>query len=265
MRGSLLILVFGSVACSSSKEGQNSFSRADSSRGVDGRSCWEAPGMNDRNGDGKIDILDCLGPEGQIGPEGVAGKNCWDDLDDPNGDGVNDAADCRYEIVKPVVYSSKDIVDLNNGAEFFLEVSNVEKACGDVDGCRMIFKAKNQTSGNDNFNGHSWVILAENYQHFFNPVNENQDYNEHTSGVTYRSMYSGGSTPDRLVGTGNSSSAIDYLAYSPNYNLTLRNHIYFHCANFGVSTNQPVHAGAHQFTLEVHADYLGTLIIQNRP
>ena len=135
------------------------------------------------------------------GPEGQAGKNCWDDLNDPNGDGVNNAADCRYEISRAVIHSSKDIVDFNTGSQDVLEISdsettvihiqkpanqgsgwyclniNIEKACGDVDGCRMIFKTKNVAQNDDNLAAFSWEILAENYQHFFNPANENQGYN----------------------------------------------------------------------------------------
>lgn len=86
-----MILGFVSVACSTRKKERTSFSRAAFSRGADGKSCWQAPGMNDRN-----------------------------------GDGVNDAADCRYEIAKPVVYSSKNIVEFNEGPQVVLEVDQSE-------------------------------------------------------------------------------------------------------------------------------------------
>jgi hypothetical protein len=285
----LLLSVFAVLACSENKDPRATPVFRASADGSNGKNCWEAPGMSDRNGDGRIDILDCIGPAGQVGPEGVAGQNCWDDLEDPNGDGVNDAADCLYLISKPVIYSAKDILEFNTDANKVLMLDkaettiihiqkpsaqgntwyclniNIEKPCGDEDGCSMIFKVKDTASSvtNDNVDARHWVVLAEHYDHFFNPANENQEFNERASGKSYRSLFGGGgSSSDRTAITGFSGATQTTLAFGPNENLRLKNHTSSACGNI---SKTGVHAQAHQFTLELHANFLGTLVIKNRP
>jgi hypothetical protein len=90
--------------------------------GLPGQPCWDsnangAPDLadEDRNGDGQVDALDCLGDDGTDGVDGVDGVNgnngsngaaglaCWDldgngqgdpGTEDRNGDGAVDVLDC---------------------------------------------------------------------------------------------------------------------------------------------------------------------------
>lgn len=75
--------------------------------GKDGVSCWDLDGngvcdlaSEDKNGDGKCDALDCIGPQGK---DGLPGVSCWDlnqngicdpKEEDKNSDGKCDFADC---------------------------------------------------------------------------------------------------------------------------------------------------------------------------
>ncbi len=83
----------------------------DGEDGQDGLSCWDtnqngvADPEEDRNGDGVVDVMDCVG-EGTPGADGEDGQDglaCWDrdgdgvadPEEDVNGDGVHDALDCQ--------------------------------------------------------------------------------------------------------------------------------------------------------------------------
>ena len=63
--------------------------------GEDGLNCWDLDGdgtkdaSEDTNNDGQWNALDCKGPKGDNGDDGLAGLDCWD-LD---GDGVKDAGE----------------------------------------------------------------------------------------------------------------------------------------------------------------------------
>ena len=84
---------------------------ADGEDGTNGFSCWdtnqngEADEEEDRNGDGSVDVFDCLGEgtPGSDGEDGADGLACWDlngngvadTEEDVDGSGAVDALDCR--------------------------------------------------------------------------------------------------------------------------------------------------------------------------
>lgn len=96
------------VLFSWSESGPAGSDGADGEDGQDGISCWDtnqngvADPEEDTNGDGVVDVMDCLG-EGTPGEDGEDGLACWDvdgdgvadPEEDVNGDSVHDALDCR--------------------------------------------------------------------------------------------------------------------------------------------------------------------------
>lgn len=86
-------------------EGPQGTTGANGASGQDGTPCFA--GLDDQNGDGVVDQLDCRGQDGDDGTDGTNGQDgiaCWDlnqdgiaDLttEDRNNDGVVDVLDCQ--------------------------------------------------------------------------------------------------------------------------------------------------------------------------
>lgn len=125
--------------------------------GTAGLSCWDLDGdgvadpEEDRNGDGRFNAEDCLGPagmdglpgqDGLPGRDGAAGLACWDwngdgvadPEEDRNGDGRWDAADC-VGIAGPPGTPGVSCWDLNeNGAcDLPQEDRNLDGRCSALD------------------------------------------------------------------------------------------------------------------------------------
>ena len=94
------------------EQGEDGPAGAAGADGADGISCWDLNqngvadlDFEDANGDGVVDVGDCLGADGEDGTRsGVRGVSCWDlngdgitdvATEDSNGDGVVDVLDCR--------------------------------------------------------------------------------------------------------------------------------------------------------------------------
>jgi len=113
------LVLFLTLSCQgpTGKQGEPGKDGAPGSPGV---SCWDLNQngvcdmeLEDTNGDGRCDSLDCRGKDGQAGTpgkDGSAGISCWDlnqngvcdpSLEDVNGDGICDTWDCKGKDGEP--------------------------------------------------------------------------------------------------------------------------------------------------------------------
>lgn len=288
LQPSLVILsIFIFSGCSSSKEDTgfirtNTSSSTAGERGLSGESCWEAPGVSDQNGDGFLDASDCIGPQGETG------KSCWEDIGDINNDGQMNAADCRYSVQQQL--SALDVENIVQGnynhiivpedveslviamqkmpsmasSGYYCARIDLEKLCGDRDGCSILLNERHITRGDDLFDVHRWQLKSENYDLFFNPANEDQEYPERIAGIMYRSTHSGSNS--NWANTGNpSDTSRRNIAHSQGSKVLLANNSRSDCNNFGSSFSTDQHAESHVFTIAVHHAYMGLITITDIP
>lgn len=275
-------------ACSSNQDEPSFTNNSNSSTGLrgapgsDGESCWEAPGVIDQNGDGFLDSSDCVGPAGETG------KSCWEDIGDINNDGLTNAADCRYSVQQQ--FSSLDVEDIVQGSYDNIIVPddvesvviaiqkmptmansghycariNLEKLCGDADGCSVIMTERNNTRGDDLIDTHRWQLRAENYELFFNPANQDQAYPEKDAGIMYRTSHAGSNHTWANTGDPNDPNKRD-AAWAQGSHLHLSNYSRSDCNNFSGSFSTNQHAEEHVFTISVQHNFMGSVVITDTP
>jgi len=281
------------VACSGDKEEPTFFTNSNPSsvtnglNGQDGESCWEAEGVFDKNEDGVIDAADCIGAKGEIGEPGAAGVSCWSDIGDANQDGELNSADCRYSVqhkfpaleieqfvqgqfsnilvpddVESIVVALQKPPTMASVGRYCVRI-NLEKLCGDVDGCSMLLVERATNRGDDLVEAHRWQILPENYDLFFNPANQNQIYTEKNTGLTYRSLHAG--SVNSWATTGFASASLRTLAWSQGSHVLLENYARADCENFNSSHPTNAHSRQHVFTLSVWNSYMGLMTVTDVP
>jgi len=220
------------------------------------------------------------GPQGLPGPQGAP---CWEDIGDVNGDGIESAADCRYEESK--IYSAQEVNDFVRGSmanvlnlpdskSIVLNIQkpdsepnfgnycvnvNLEKPCGGQNGCSLILKAKVTSTQNDDMSANRWQLISEDYGPFYNPNDDSEPYIQQESGVTYLSIDNGSN--HRHAVTGDPYAVPTSLALSPSNLILIENYARSDCTNFDLSAQSPVHSTTHMFTIAVRWDVLASIII----
>lgn len=281
--------LLGMMACSGNSNPTDSESNSSSSNSVGPQGIR---GLQGEQGDpGEMGQQGAQGPQGTPGQPGVPGnpgESCWSDIGDANGDGQLNAADCRYRVKK--TYTAHQIISfVNNDPTNILnlentEVSvlniqkpdsapnsgyycvniNLEKPCGDSDGCSITMKAKVASTANDDFAVHRWQLIPENYSGFFEPGNESEPYLENKIGINYLSVFGGNGNTS--AATGDISAARRTIAWDTGqYYIVLDNYARAACKNFNYSNDTPVHSTSHLFTLGIRWDSLATIIISDTP